>query len=111
GSKVQPAPGIALPMLAYIGSSADGSFFSGALAPVGADLAEAVRFTVRAADASAFGSRLLCQTRLLPCPISSIVRPVLTDVMFSATTSSVLAYSSRCLMSSHCGFDELEPSR
>ena len=52
-------------------------------------------------------ARLLCQTLLLPDAISSIVLPVSTDVMLSATMSSVEANSSRCLMKSHCGFDEL----
>src|SRR5688572_2985920 len=111
GSKVQPVPGTSLPTLAYIGSRTP------ALAPaaLGSELSSFLRRAIGARgnffDAVALGSRLLCQTLLLPPAISSIVRPVSTDVMFSATTSSSVAYSSRCLIMSHCGLDEDDPSR
>src|SRR5439155_6777339 len=68
--------------------------------------AEAVR-----TDPFALGSRLLCHTCGLPAAISSIVRPVSTEVMFSSTTSSSEANSSRCLISSHCGLAALDLSR
>src|SRR3954471_13994868 len=99
GSNVQPSPGTSLPTLAYIGSStADEVSLVGDLAT---DLG-AVGFAVtwvarRLAEGSLvdtpgfFGSRLLLQTLLLPDAISSIVRFVSTDVMFSATTSSSVA--------------------
>ena len=104
GSNVQPSPGISVPMLAYIGSSDpnDGA---------GADDTAATFFASRDFTTGSFDARLLRQTLLFPDAISSMVRPDSTEVMFSATTSSSLANLSRCLMRSHCGFDEDEPSR
>src|SRR5580765_6131423 len=111
GSKVQPSPGISLPTLAYIGSSEVAGSFSGALAAATVFFTPDIAEGKRLADFRALGSRLLFQTRLFPEAISSIVRPLSTEVMLSATTSSSVAYSSRCLMRSHWGFDELDRSR
>src|SRR3990170_8526718 len=94
GSKVHPAPGTSLPTLAYIGSRTP-----------------ALVVAASVSDVLAFGSRLLCHTFLFPAAISSIVRPVSTDVMLPATTSSLVAYSSRCLIRSHCGFEDEDASR
>src|SRR3954464_6029007 len=93
GSKVQPSPGISLPMLAYIGSSAAAvsrasvERSGSSDAAVDATLLDFFAGAATVDDFDFFGSRLLRQTRLLPPAISSIVRPDSTDVMFSATTS------------------------
>src|SRR5687768_11888012 len=105
---------MAVPTLAYMGSSAvlDTARFDGAR--IGAavlrvtDFAPALRLA-RAVACFALAERLLCQTREPPVAISSIVRPVSTDVSISATTSEPgRACSSRCFIRSHCGLsDEL----
>src|SRR3990170_5235566 len=127
GSKVHPAPGTSLPTLAYIGSRTPALVVAASASDVLDCFAEAAaRFDATTLDfaatldfgasgnfldALALGSRLLCQTLLFPAAISSIVRPVSTDVMLSATTSSSVAYSSRCLIRSHCGLEDEDASR
>ena len=89
-------------MLAYIGSREGARSFacdSELVSPVSADSISAMRGERFVLEA--FGSRLLRQTRLFPLAISSIVRPLSTEVMFSATTSSSVANWSRCLIISH----------
>ena len=70
------------------------------------------RFAFGSAGGDALDERLECQTfRFLFSAISSIVRPDTTEVMTSATMSAPsFANSSRCLISSHCGFSS-EPRR
>ncbi len=83
GSNVQPSPGTRSPMDAYIGSRVR------AIWEIAADLSGDLAFVFFGGDFPATLSvRLLCQTLLFPPAISSIVRPVVTDVMLSATMSS-----------------------
>src|SRR2546430_476685 len=120
GSKVQSLPsGMSVPTEASMGSSTPAL---SAFADVARADAEGVDGLLRAGSARGvlrlaaggadLGSRLECHTRaLLFSAISSIVRPVVTEVVTSATMSLPgLEYSSRCLMSSHCGFSS-EPRR
>jgi hypothetical protein len=113
GSKVQPSPGIVVPIDAYIGSSCLARRVTSDPLALLSERAVFAAFDFEADFVWVTSSfRLLRHTLLLPVAISSIVRPVVTDVMFPATMSSSDANSSRCLMNSHCGLsDDEEPSR
>src|SRR5918992_5008883 len=99
GSKVQPSPsGTEVPMLAYIGSRRPTARDRGGAADALRVLGGAGRLAV--GDFLTFAGRF-------PAAISSMVRPVVTDVVVSATMSmSSRASSSRCLIKSHCGLED-----